>query len=266
VERLFVSSKAALDGSKAIRGGIPVVFPCFGPPSHPDHAQLPQHGFARNEIWSWDGQINKAQNTVSVELTLEQTPKISAIYSKPFRLTYVVTLGQFELGTQLNVTNTSSSTFFPPDALEFQALFHNYIRAPSKEVLVTPLRGILYYDKTEPTEEGKTTAKTESRLGVDVRTYTDSVYENCSQDYEVTWPGGGMAIKTAELKDLVIWNPQAEAGSKISDMEAGGWERFVCCEPGLVRPGGFLKVNPGETWIGKQVLSVIHEERRITQL
>ena len=32
VERLFVSSKVVLDGSKAVRGGIPVVFPCFGPP------------------------------------------------------------------------------------------------------------------------------------------------------------------------------------------------------------------------------------------
>jgi hypothetical protein len=41
-ERLFVSSKAVLDGSKPVRGGIPVVFPCFGPPEHPEHAKLPQ--------------------------------------------------------------------------------------------------------------------------------------------------------------------------------------------------------------------------------
>lgn len=42
-ENLFVSSKAALDGSKAIRGGIPVCFPQFGP-----WKGGPQHGFARN--------------------------------------------------------------------------------------------------------------------------------------------------------------------------------------------------------------------------
>ena len=35
-------------------------------------------------------------------------------------------------------------------------------------------------------------------------------------------------------------------------------ERFVCVEPGFVR--GFEKVEPGKTWIGHQVLSVIHEE------
>jgi glucose-6-phosphate 1-epimerase len=38
---LFTSSKALTNGSKAIRGGIPLVFPQFGP------GPLPQHGFAR---------------------------------------------------------------------------------------------------------------------------------------------------------------------------------------------------------------------------
>ena len=40
-EKLFLSQKAVLDGTKAIRGGIPLVFPQFGP------GKLPQHGFAR---------------------------------------------------------------------------------------------------------------------------------------------------------------------------------------------------------------------------
>ena len=30
-EFIFVSKKAALDGSKAIRGGVPICFPNFGP-------------------------------------------------------------------------------------------------------------------------------------------------------------------------------------------------------------------------------------------
>jgi D-hexose-6-phosphate mutarotase len=49
------------------------------------------------------------------------------------------------------------------------------------------------------------------------------VYENASQSYEITWPGGGIGIKTENLKDVVVWNPQAEAGSKMGDMEKGGW-------------------------------------------
>ena len=41
-----------LDGSKAIRGGIPLVFPQFGlGPAMPKT----QHGFARNSRWEWQG-------------------------------------------------------------------------------------------------------------------------------------------------------------------------------------------------------------------
>jgi glucose-6-phosphate 1-epimerase len=69
VEHLFVSSKAALDGSKPVRGGIPIVFPCFGPPTHKDHSKLAQHGFARNEVWKWDSVVLDSEAGISVRLS-----------------------------------------------------------------------------------------------------------------------------------------------------------------------------------------------------
>ncbi|KAH7930980.1 galactose mutarotase-like protein [Leucogyrophana mollusca] len=264
MERLFVSSKAALDGSKPVRGGIPVVFPCFGAPIHPEHSRLGQHGFARSEVWTFERIVMDNDAGVSVRLTLEPTPRITAKYDRPFHLAFVVTLAEHQLSTDLHVTNTSTSTAFPPDNLEFQALFHNYIRAPSKDVLVFPLQHLQYYDKTEATEEGRTKAKVETRAGVDVRKFTDSVYEDAPQKYEATWPGGGIDINVKKLKDLVVWNPREEAGAKIADMEEGGWDKYICVEPGYVR--GFAKVEPGKRWIGQQVLSTIDAERRINQL
>ncbi|KAI8918131.1 galactose mutarotase-like domain-containing protein [Entophlyctis helioformis] len=67
VERLFLSSKAILDGTKAIRGGIPLVFPQFG--ASPG-APLPQHGFARVSRWDWIGLTvdNAAETTVQFGL------------------------------------------------------------------------------------------------------------------------------------------------------------------------------------------------------
>lgn len=135
----------------------------------------------------------------------------------------MVTLAEHQLSTDLHVTNTSTSSVYPPDNLEFQALLHNYIRAPANQVLVFPLQDKTYYDKTETSEEGRNKAKTETRAGVDVRKFTDSVYEDASEKYEVTWPGGGVEIKVAGFKDVVVWNPQRVAGSKIGDMEDGGW-------------------------------------------
>ncbi|KAJ7597047.1 galactose mutarotase-like domain-containing protein [Mycena floridula] len=259
IERLFLSSKAMLSGEKPVRGGIPVVFPCFGAP--PKASKLSQHGFARSSVWNWDGEIIEANNTVTVTLTLSPTEAIRSIYSRPFHLAYVVTLSHDSLSTELQVSNSSTSTDFPPDALIFQALLHNYIAAPAIDAIVTPLKGLNYYDKTEATEEARNKPKIEMRNGVDVRNFTDSIYENAPPKVEVTWPGGGIAIETTGLKDLVIWNPQAEA-TKIKDLDSA--DNFICCEPGFVR--GFQSINPGHIWKGKQVLSVIHEERRITQL
>jgi glucose-6-phosphate 1-epimerase len=159
--------------------------------------------------------------------------------------------------------------------MEFQALFHNYIRAPSDEVVVTPLQHLVYFDKTDTSADGQPKQKIESRPAVDVRRGTDSVFENAPQDYEIKWGSSGVGIKTVNLKDVVVWNPQDE-GRKMTDMEEGGWysqnlgnsvvqctdhifrKNYICVEPGFVR--GFVQLRAGERWIGQQVLSVIESE------
>ncbi|KAH9954418.1 galactose mutarotase-like protein [Russula dissimulans] len=251
-ERLFVSSKAALDGSKAVRGGIPVVFPCFGPPEHPDHSKLPQHGFARNQVWAFDSVVVDNDTRVSVRLTLQPNPTITNLYTKDFQLAYVVTLAEHELSTDIHVSNPSAS-----ETLDFQALLHTYIRAPANEVSISSLVGKRYIDKTEKSLEARTTPKEENRSTVDVRTFTDSVYEDAPPRVNVSWPGGGVDLKLDGFTTLTVWNPQAEAGSKIGDLEENGWyvERFVCVEPGYVR--GFKQLGPGATWVGQQVLAVV---------
>jgi len=251
-ERLFVSSKAALDGSKPVRGGIPVVFPCFGAPTHPEHLKLGQHGFARSEKWTLDNIVMDNEAGVSVRLTLEPTASIKEKFERPFHLAYVVTLAEHQLSTDLHVKNTALSSTSP---LEFQALLHNYIRAPANELLISPLQALSYYDKTESTDELRSKPKVETRAGVDVKKFTDFVYENAPGNYEITWPSGTIAIRAVNFKDVVVWNPQ-ETGAKIGDMEEGGWEKYVCVEPGYVR--GFVQLEPGKTWIGQQVLSVLN--------
>lgn len=224
------------------------MFPCFGAPNHPEHSRLSQHGIARSQVWTFDSVVMDDESGVSVRLSersacrvildaercaaLAPTSSIRAVYDRSFHLAYVVTLAEYQLSTELHVMNTSTSSVYPPDNLEFQALLHNYIRAPADHVLVFPLQNKTYYDKTEMTEEGRNEAKTETRAGVDVRKYTDSVYEDASEKYEVTWPGGGVEIGVGGFKDVVVWNPQRVAGSKIGDMEDGGWcvGVWVVCE------------------------------------
>src|SRR5262252_1303554 len=50
---LFTSPKSAFAPGRAIRGGVPIVFPWFGPSRRTPTA--PQHGFARTAMWHLDG-------------------------------------------------------------------------------------------------------------------------------------------------------------------------------------------------------------------
>lgn len=133
-EQLFLSSAAKLDGSKAIRGGIPIVFPAFGPPPK-DHAtgRLPQHGFARSALWEFLGKNtsesasgNKGgDEEVRLDFGLSFGMLAEDLKSKwpfEFGLVYSVKLGRGTLETGLHVQNKGGEAF------EFQALFHNYLR------------------------------------------------------------------------------------------------------------------------------------------
>lgn len=65
-EVLFVSKKSLFDGTKAIRGGVPVVFPHFGAWEFG-----PQHGFAR--ITRWTLKDESSVGSESVTLVLEDS-------------------------------------------------------------------------------------------------------------------------------------------------------------------------------------------------
>lgn len=97
---------------------------------------------------------------------------------------------------------------------------HNYLLVSSAQsVRISPLKGLSYLDKVDGSKE-----KIEEREEVEVKTFTDSVYKSAGGMYEVKWEGGdGMKLLVEGFGDVVIWNPQKEAGSKIEDMEDGGW-------------------------------------------
>ena len=59
-EVLFVRPDAKMDGSKPISGGIPHCFPQFGP------GAIPQHGFARNLVWTV---ASKSEKDITLELS-----------------------------------------------------------------------------------------------------------------------------------------------------------------------------------------------------
>ena len=108
---IFVSPKAVMDGSKAIRGGVPICWPAFGPWSLGS-----QHGFARSSVWEV-----ASQEDSEVSLRLGE----SKAWEEKFLLTFTVSLGVTSLDIKLNVKNCNPG---PDQPIEFTTALHTYFR------------------------------------------------------------------------------------------------------------------------------------------
>jgi len=133
-EKLWLSDAAKLDGSQAVRGGIPLVFPVFGTaPDHPTAGSLPQHGFARTSRWEFLGKSTSesAPAAAAADLTAKLDFGLSAaglddatrqLWPFSFNLIYSVNLNRDSLTTSLVVNNDDVKPF------DCQVLMHTYLR------------------------------------------------------------------------------------------------------------------------------------------
>ncbi|KAI9766630.1 MAG: Lysophospholipase 1 [Geoglossum simile] len=126
-ENLWMSEAAVVDGSKAVRGGVPLVFPVFGPPPlEGPTSRLPQHGFARISRWEYLGKsTSESDSSVQLDFGLSSsnlTPEMRAIWPCEFGVIYSITLGQRSLDTRVVVRNEGGEPW------EFMWLWHTYLR------------------------------------------------------------------------------------------------------------------------------------------
>jgi glucose-6-phosphate 1-epimerase len=106
------SDKAVFEPGKAIRGGVPIVWPQFGP------GPLLQHGFAR--IKSWQLGEKSITDDVSVQLHLTHDDDTLKVWPHKFHLIVTIRLTEQSLHQELQVTNIDDHSF------DFTALFHTY--------------------------------------------------------------------------------------------------------------------------------------------
>ncbi|KAI7848714.1 galactose mutarotase-like domain-containing protein [Circinella umbellata] len=246
VERLFVSKEAIRDGSKAIRGGIPLAFPIFGTK---ENIQLPQHGFARNSYWEFAGVINDNNEEVSVRFTLKDTQLDSKLrngWPYSFRLTYTVTLGEKSIDTVLGLKNEDEDTF------EFNTLLHTYFNAPNiADVTVDGLKSLHFIDKVA---NGIT--ESETRDQVTINSEVDRIYCNVPNHLQVNFGKDySISIEKTGLNDTVVWNPWIDKSKAMGDFNDEEYHNMICVEVGSV--ADWVKLGGGESWTGGQTLRVL---------
>ncbi|ROW10867.1 hypothetical protein VPNG_05397 [Cytospora leucostoma] len=265
-EKLWLSEKAVLDGSKAVRGGIPVVFPVFGTaPDHEATSRLPQHGFARTSRWEFLGKStsespNNNNNSAAADLSVKLDFGLSsasldgatrALWPHEFHLIYSVTLERGSLGTAVVITNKDDR------AWEFEVLLHTYLRVKQQDITQVGVEGLdasEYIDKVDAAR-----VKTQSST-VTIAGETDRVYTPAKGPGEpVRVLEGGRPVFSVvrdSLSDVVVWNPWAEKAEGISDFAPKeGYRNMICVEAGSVK--GWQTLEPGDAFEGAQTITAL---------
>jgi glucose-6-phosphate 1-epimerase len=222
-ERLFVSSLSALDGERAIRGGVPVIFPQFA-----ERGQGMRHGFARVSTWRVLDQDEQDGSAFAV-LALSQAdlaPELAAAWPHPFELTLRVTVRAAELSMQLEVRNTGAQAF------PFSAALHTYHRV--EDVEAVRIDGV----------QDETLAITDK---------LDQVFEHIAGDIAFDTGADKLTLQQSGFTDAVVWNPGAADAAALSDLEDEEYRCFVCIEPALLQPA---TLDPGGSWRGEYRVTV----------
>lgn len=252
-EQLWLSEGAKVDGSKPVRGGIPLVFPVFGKQKDANHPTfpLPQHGFARSSEWEFLGQTSANPPTVqfalSPEQVLSEALKLWGNGDYDFTLILTVSLELDKLTTEIEVENAGEKEF------EFNWLFHTYFRVPDiTDTLVNNLIDQKCFDQLLAEEY------VEKSPIISFHEEFDRIYKKV--DYGKTFQiieFGKVLINVVRknLPDAVVWNPWIKKSDGMADfLPKNGYLNMLCVEPGNV--SDFVKLQKGEKWTGAQILTV----------
>jgi len=199
---LFLSSKSNFIPGKAIRGGVPIIYPWFG--KFKDDPTAPMHGFARTSQWRIQSRILD-DGVVGLRLLLDSY------------LHFTLRVGS-SLEMQLQVRNDA---FCP---VTFEEALHSYLAvSDARNISITGLAGKTFMDKTD-----NMIRKQQSHDPLQINSETDRVYLNTPDTVTLDDPPWNrrITVEKSNSSTTVIWNPWKE----MPDLRYNDWTQFVCIE------------------------------------
>jgi glucose-6-phosphate 1-epimerase len=220
---LFLSERSAFEPGKAIRGGVPIIFPWFGPrtaTADSPRTDGPSHGFARTSVWEL-AFAAVAGDDLHLTLTLSANDTSRALGFDHFQLAYQIVIGA-ELRLQLTVANQADTP------LHYEEALHTYLHVgDAQQIKIVGLSDTDYIDKTDGFKH-----KHQKESPLVLTGATDRPYLDTQMDIDVDDPvlHRRISVGKSNSKTTVIWNPWSELCAKLADMEPTGWLTMVCVE------------------------------------
>lgn len=228
---LFLSQCSRFSPNDPIRGGIPVIFPWFGP-----RGCFPQHGFVRLKTWELKEFIPSSDGSVSLRLALPPVPEAASF--PPCNVEYIITVSD-SLKLELEITNLSKTAPF-----SFENCLHTYFDVGDiSAVSVKGLKDSSYLDKVENFAK-----KMEKNDAIRISAEVDRVYLNTTSTVSIEDQSHGRTIAMEKEGSIstVVWNPWINKAQQMPDFGNDEYQRMVCVESGNVGDNK-VELQPGET-------------------
>lgn len=237
-ELLWVSPRCIFAPGKAMRGGIPLCLPWFGPAT----GNGPQHGFARTSGWTLTEETQLPGGATRLILELVSDTPFSALWPHPFDFRLEVVVGT-TLTLRLCAENRG------PQTAPLAFAFHCYLAVPDvAEARLVGLDDTTYIDKLEAS------ARKHQNGDVRLSAETDRVYLDVPPEQTLYTAAGATQI-TSDCTCCIVWNAWNN-DRNIADLGAGNHRGYLCVEPGDVADHA-VTLPPGETYCRTMTLSAV---------
>ena len=236
---LFTSQFSRFNAGQPIRGGVPLIFPWFGP-----REGEPTHGFARLASWELHEAVTLPDKGVTLRFHLPDIAE-SAVWP-PFSANYVVTVTD-SLSMELLITNISADETF-----HFEACLHSYFFVGDiNEIAIVGLKGAKYLDKADHFAE-----KQETGDAIRIASEVDRIFHDSTAPVELHDRKLRRKIRVEKngAASTVIWNPWIAKAQQMPDFGNEEYKQMVCIESGNVGKNR-VALEPGRTAVMKVTLS-----------
>jgi len=212
---LFTSSLAYFKNNRAIRGGIPLCWPWFGPKE-----DSISHGFAR--VFNWQLKSIK-EDALHVELIwcLTSDSNSKKYFAYDFELELIQKISD-TIELNLYVHNLDTQSF------EVSEAFHTYFSIDTLNTLhVKELESKHFFNQL--------TCKDETEDNILFDKEIDRIYQEKISSITIDNNSKKISIEQENFHSVVVWNPWIEKSKSLIDMSNDEYKNMVCIESANVK-------------------------------